>query len=61
MEVLANADYECMESKTTPLGKKAFLIDALMRRSNEDFEMFKQALVQAEQEDIAEILSTGEQ
>ena len=59
MGVFASADYTCMESKLSSFEKKAVLIDALMRRSEEDFEMFQQALVQQGQENIAQILSRG--
>ena len=59
MGVFASADYTRMESKLNSFEKKAVLIDALMRRSEEDFEMFQRALVQLGQENITHILSRG--
>ena len=57
--ILIETDLENIESKPTPSEKKVALIDAIMKRSEEDLQILKQIFERAKQENVAQLLYEG--
>ena len=58
--ILTKTDLDNIVYRRTPSEKKAALLDAIMRRSEEDLETLKQILEKAKQETAAKLLYEGD-
>ena len=58
--VVSDVDVDKIKSKKTSCKQNAAIVDAVLRRSEQDFENFKTALEKTNQKHVAEFLVEGE-